>query len=202
MVVLSMVLICASIVNVSATVGVTVGDKYNYDVELFSNNGTDEYTVTGDLEIEVTLIEGNIITYKASDTNTKAKGSYPDNLNLTDSSDLMNLTIYNDDISTNASMMAGAHFIDKDFTPKTFSYNESATILLVTIETSIESEYDDDGVLKSSEYTLVMKMGELVSTEMRTKMNRSGSAIPGYSVLIIGVISLLTIPMIVRKIRR
>ena len=194
--VLSFVLILASIINVSATVGVVVGDKFNYNIEMSVIDETSDYTVTGDLEIEVTLIEGNTITFNYSGTDAKIKGTYPDDYDLTDGSEVLSLEIFNDDLLTNASLMSGPFFIDKDFTPKTFSYSANVSDVM-TVEMSIESEYDDDGVLKNFETTSVFG-----STEYIVKINRSGFTIPGYSVLIVGLVFLLAIPVIVRKIRR
>jgi len=199
--VLSFVLILASIINVSATVGVVVGDKFNYNIEMSVIDETSDYTVTGDLEIEVTLIEGNTITFNYSGTDAKIKGTYPDDYDLTDGSEVLSLEIFNDDLLTNASLMSGPFFIDKDFTPKTFSYSANVSDVM-TVEMSIESEYDDDGVLKNFETTSVFSIPEISSSEYIVKINRSGFTIPGYSVLIVGLVFLLAIPVIVRKIRR
>jgi len=192
--ILSFFLIFASIFNVSATMGVAAGDKFKYDIELHLDDGTTyNYTVTGDLELEVNSIEGAKINCTAFGTNGKIEGTYPDDYNLTDGSTNYIIEIFEDDLLTNASLMTGAYFIDSDFTPKTFSHSINVT----GVELYVDSEYDDNGVLKNFEMTSVFG-----SSVTMMKMTRSGFAIPGYSVLIVGVISLLAIPMIVRKIRR
>ena len=198
----------ANILTASATVGVSVGDTYKYNMEGESVSGTEGYSFSMDLKIEITEIADPIVVMDITTvtvsfdmifTNIDIEGDVPAGEEAPEEETIQNAAIiYDNDTMTNASMLAGVFFIDADYTPKTNSFN--ASVLGINMSTSVE--YDDNGVLLSSNVSMSMEFEEII-TEMSLSTTRasSGSGIPGYPMVILGLTFLVSIALIRKRIK-
>jgi hypothetical protein len=197
----------ANILAASATVGVSVGDTYKYNMEGESVTGTEEYSFSVDIKIKITKITDPLVvmditmvtvSFDMIFTNFDIEGEVPEGEDVPEEETIQNAAIiYDSDTMTNTSMLAGVYFIDADYTPKTSSY--IANVMDINMSTSVE--YDNNGVLLSSNISMSMEF-EGIITELTTSTTRasSSSGIPGYPMVILGLTFLISIALLRKRI--
>ena len=201
--------ICAS-----ATVGVEVGDTFTFKTEVKLTIDQNDYNMSYQSKIKVTEISDPTeildmsvitITYDLTMSNYEIlEGDLPANEELPKKTTIESMgMIYDDAIMTNTSQMTGAYFIDASYTPKNVTGAVNASYEDLSTQLTYDVEYDSNGVLMKSEVHAMLNMSGIV-TETLSKSNRIANSIgiPGYPIVFIGIVFLISIPMLYRKVKK
>jgi len=189
----------------SATIGVFVGEIYEFHGTMEYGSAGDAQLLEWDTKINITAIDELTITYNEELSNiveTENASSGASEYNITDQQCL----IYDDDTMTNnsiyrISLTSGYHvntyFIYKDFTPK---IGETSGFDLFLKNYTLKVIYDSNGVLESYKWTdtLFPRNTTIERTNIEENIWENISAYPP---VIIVVVIIIVLPLICKKVK-